>query len=356
MPKSIRTNLLRTLKKTGVFDRVLDSSWRRRQLLILCYHSVALEQENQWRPAQFLTLDRLRERFEFLKRGGYRVLDLEEGMRGLRDHTLPARSVVLTFDDGTFDFYKLIYPLLAEYQFPATVYQTTHYCPRRIPVFSFICGYMLWKKRDLALEPAPELGIAQRSSLADAAAREEVVQQMTRFAEARQFSSQQKNELAAGLAERLGLDYQDLARRRIAHLMTPEEIAELAARGIKFELHTHRHRTPRDRNLFLREIDDNRNALEEMAGKRATHFCYPSGDYDLMFLPWLAERGVSSATTCVPGLAALGTQPLLLPRFIDTTGQTELDFESWVTGVRGLLAAGAQANPLKRLFRSPAHR
>jgi len=352
MPKRARTSLLRTLKAAGIFDRVRDSRWRRRRLLILCYHSVCLDDENQWRPGEFLTPARLRDRFELLKRGGYHVLQLEEGLERLRRNDLPARSVALTFDDGTCDFYKIIYPLLREYQFPATVYQTTHYCFRRMPVFSLICSYMLWKKRETVLPATPSLGVTQETSLSQLAARETAVHQIIAFANQRQFSSEQKNELAAELARVLGLDYGELSRRRVAQLMNPEEIAELAAAGIKFELHTHRHRTPRNRDLFLREIEDNRKALAEITRTRPVQFCYPSGDYDLMFLPWLSEKGVVSATTCEPGLASQRSQPLLLPRFIDTTGQTELAFESWLTGVGALVSAGANASRIRSLFSS----
>jgi hypothetical protein len=58
----IRHNSLRALKAAGFFDRVFDGQWRRRRLLIICYHCFALEEENKWRPALFLTADRLRER------------------------------------------------------------------------------------------------------------------------------------------------------------------------------------------------------------------------------------------------------------------------------------------------------
>jgi hypothetical protein len=161
MHKRIRANLLRTLKGAGVFSRVRDSRWRQRQLLILCYHSLAIDDENLWTPALFLTSSRLRERFEMLKRGGYQVLPLREALERLHKNDLAPRSLVLTFDDGTYDFYKLTYPLLKEYGFPATVYQTTHYCSRRIPVFNVICSYLLWKKREPVLRAAPSLGIAR---------------------------------------------------------------------------------------------------------------------------------------------------------------------------------------------------
>lgn len=352
MQKRIRGSLLRALKASGLSDRVRDSRWRRRRLLILCYHSLALDEENLWRPANFLAPARLRERFEILKQGGYHVLQLGEAFQRLHRNDLPPRSVVLTFDDGTYDFYKLTYPLLREYGFPATVYQTTYYCSRRVPVYSLICSYILWKSRAAVLRSAPSMGIGGDIPLGALEDRQTAVSQMVAFADREQLSTEQKNDLAGELASRVGVDYQQLLRQRVLQLMTPEEIAELAAAGISFELHTHRHRMPRDRMLFDREIRDNRDAIEAVTRIRPAHFCYPSGDYDLMFLPWLAEQGVVSATTCDSGLASVRNHPLLLPRFIDTTGRTALEFESWLTGVGALLSTGASTARLRHLVGS----
>ena len=340
---------MRALKTGGAFDRARDSNWRRRRLLILCYHSFAIDDENLWRPALFLAPARLRERFELLKQGGYNVLPLAEALQRLRGNDLPPRSVVLTFDDGTYDFHNLAYPMLKEYGFPATVYQTTHYSSRLITIHSFICSYMLWKKRDTVLKATPAIGVERDINLASPDARKAALNQVEVFADREQLSTDRKNDLAAELARSLGIDYDELIRKRIAQLMSPEEIAELAAAGINFELHTHRHRTPRDRTLFEKEIVDNRNALEAITKTRVSHFCYPSGDYDLVFLPWLAELGVASATTGDPGLASTASNPLLLPRFIDTTAQTELEFESWLTGIGELISAKAQTARLRHL-------
>ncbi len=352
MRKRIRVGLLRALKVSGIFDSVGRSRWRQRRLLILCYHSLALDEENLWRPANFLTPIRLRERFEILKHEGYNVLPLGEALERLRRNDLAPRSVVLTFDDGTYDFYKLTYPLLKEYGFPATVYQTTYYCDRQMPVYSLICAYMLWKRRETVLRAAPQIGIVSDFPLGAPEARQTALSQITAFADREKLSTPQKNEVAAELAQRLDVDYKELLCKRVLQLMTLAEIAELADAGIAFELHTHRHRMPRDQALFAREIQDNRNAIESITKTRPVHFCYPSGDYDLMFLPWLAELGVISATTCDPGLASVQSRPLLLPRFIDTTGRTALEFESWLTGVGALLSAGASATSLRNLSRS----
>ena len=120
--------------------------------------------------------------------------------------------------------------------------------------------------------------------------------------------------------------------------MNPAEIAELARDGIDFQLHTHRHITPRDEGLFCREIRDNRDRLKSYTGISGVHFCYPSGVYYREYLQWLARESVISATTCNRGLAARQTHLMLLPRFIDTSQQSKIEFESWLTGIGELIA------------------
>ena len=121
------------------------------------------------------------------------------------------------------------------------------------------------------------------------------------------------------------------------HNLTPDEVGKLAAGGIDVQLHTHRHRTPPDRQHFLTEIEDNRNSIQEMTGRNPIHFCYPSGVYDLKFLPWLREAGVFSATTCESGFASRSSNELLLPRFLDNATLSPIEFESWLAGVSAAL-------------------
>jgi peptidoglycan/xylan/chitin deacetylase (PgdA/CDA1 family) len=111
----------------------------------------------------------------------------------------------------------------------------------------------------------------------------------------------------------------------------------LAADGADIQLHTHRHRAPLDRELFLREIADNRHSIQAMTGLRPSHFCYPSGVYDLRFLPWLRESDIISATTCETGFASRSSNQLLLPRFLDNAALSSIEFESWLTGVSAAL-------------------
>ena len=161
--------------------------------------------------------------------------------------------------------------------------------------------------------------------------------QIRAFGRVQKLSAEEKDAFAASLAAHLQVDYQGLIEQRTMHNLTADEVGKLADGGVDVQLHTHRHRTPLDRQLFLREIEDNRKSIREMSGRNPTHFCYPSGVYDLKFLPWLREAGVISATTCESGFASRSSNQLLLPRFLDNATLSPIEFESWLTGVSAAL-------------------
>jgi peptidoglycan/xylan/chitin deacetylase (PgdA/CDA1 family) len=335
---TIKLVTLRALKAWGIFKVVADSSWRRNRLLILCYHGTSLEDEHLWRPQLYMEPHLLEQRLEMLKQGRYAVLPLGEGLECLKAGTLPPRSVAITFDDGTYDFYRNAYPLLKSYGFPVTVYQTTYYMDYERPVFSLICSYMLWMKRGVVIQDGRVLGLTDPLDLRTEAGRHKVVLSLIELAERNHMTGQQKNEIAGRLARFLEIDYDALVARRLLQIMNKRELQEIARNGVDIQLHTHRHRTPEDEALFRREIQDNRERIQAVASSTPVHFCYPSGVYRPTFFEWLAQEQVVSATTCDAGLVSRDSQSLLIPRYIDHQRRTVIDFESWISGVGDLLA------------------
>jgi peptidoglycan/xylan/chitin deacetylase (PgdA/CDA1 family) len=349
----IKGAILRGLQRSGAFAGMAESRWRRERLLILCYHGISIADEHEVKPAIYMAAPVFESRLEFLRSGGYSVLPLEEALSRLSSHTLPPKSVVITFDDGMYNFYSQAFPLLQKYGYPVTLYLTTYYCGSPFPVFPLLCGYMLRKKRGTILKSNPVLGLTGPLDLSTSAGRSLTWKQMTAYADKKQWIRiDQLNELAKVLGDYLDLDFYGLVSRRLFHLMTPEEIKILSKQGVDIQLHTHRHQTPRDRHMFEREITENRLKIEELTGKQARHFCYPSGDYQAEYLSWLSELGVSSAATCDPGLGHAKTNPLLLPRFLDASNVSPIEFESWLTGVGALMRRPWPGN-LFRTWRTP---
>jgi len=204
-------------------------------------------------------------------------------------------------------------------------------------VFDVACSYLLWKGRGARLDLRGFTGQEAVADLADDAGRRLAADELRRFARENKLSAEEKDALLGRLAAGLKLDYEAVVARRLLCILSPEEVSALASEGFDIQLHTHRHRTPSDRELFLREVSDNRESIRAMTGTEPTHFCYPSGVYDMAFLPWLEEAGVVSATTCDTGFASRQSHPLLLPRLLDATGRTEIEFEGWLAGVSAAL-------------------
>lgn len=324
------------MRTTGVFGVASRTRWRNGRLLILCYHGVAQEDEHQWDPALYMTPALLTSRLAFLKDRGFTILALEDALDRMRAGRLPERSVALTFDDGYVDFYRLAHPILQSFGAPATVYLTTSCSEKGLPPPGITANYMLWKRADFQGRLTVLPGIDE-VNLRDAASRQAVTRAATRFFAERRISGQPKHELLEKFAEELGFDFAEFRRKRLLHLLSPDEGHRLASAGVDIQMHTHRHFVPQDEGMVRREVLDNRERIEAITGRPAVHFCYPSGVSFPEMLPWLRKLNVRSATTCDLGLASASDDPLLLPRFLDHSGVSPVEFEAWVSGVGSML-------------------
>src|SRR5215475_12630428 len=196
MLRNAKLATLGVLRRAGVFDLVANSEWRRNRLLILCYHGTSLEDEHRWRPPLYLAPEVLEQRLQALRSMRCSLLPLEEALQRLHARDLPPRSVAVTFDDGTYDFYKQAYPLLKKYDVPVTVYQTTYYSDHAMPVFNLICSYMLWKRCTERLNPLPELGLTQTMDLSTQLGRHQVVRSLVERSQLENLTGGQKDEIA----------------------------------------------------------------------------------------------------------------------------------------------------------------
>ena len=83
MRTQIRRAALHLLRNTGFFRLLRESEWRRRRLLILCYHGISLDDEHQWRPGLYMEPRILEQRLGMLRKGDYNVLPLGEALQRL---------------------------------------------------------------------------------------------------------------------------------------------------------------------------------------------------------------------------------------------------------------------------------
>jgi peptidoglycan/xylan/chitin deacetylase (PgdA/CDA1 family) len=329
----LKSALLAGARAAGLF--AVSRHLTRGALRIVCWHGTSLAEEEARFPGLFLSPDVLERRLLALHR--YPVLPLDEAVRRLADGSLPPASVALTIDDGFYGTLRHAWPALMRHGFPATLYVTSYHAVKGTPVFRLLVQWIFLGTRAPLLDLSVlGLGMVGTLRLEPGPSRDEGMWRIIRHAE-QSLDEPGRQALADRLAMLLGVDLAPVREGRWLSLVTPDEMAAAAGEGLDLQLHTHRHRFPLDRGLAVRELRDNRAVLEPLAGRPLRHFCYPSGYVRPAHLPWLAEAGVVSATTCEPGLNRRGDSLYLLRRFLDGSQVSQLEFEAELSGFTDLL-------------------
>jgi peptidoglycan/xylan/chitin deacetylase (PgdA/CDA1 family) len=337
--KAAKRVLLRVCEALGLF-RV--SAWLfRKRLSILCYHGFELLEECAFRPQLFISRKTFEERLQYIAAKGFNVLPLNEALLRLRSGNLPPRALVITIDDGFKSTLSVAGPLLAG--MPATVYVTTYYMDKQVPIFRLAMQYVFWKarvqNRDFSVLPDMESAKDPEQAMWELIRRGGEMQ-----------AEQDRQDLLRSIAHALNVDLAPLYEQQLLSIMSPEELQKLPQLGIDVQLHTHRHRFPlNDRAAACREIEENRTRLQQALGVVTQHFCYPSGVFDESQWPWLEALGIESATTCLSGLNRSDTPRHGLRRFLDHENVAFIEFRAELAGFNEILRS------LRRLC-TPARR
>ncbi len=118
-----------------------DGTYRRIHVPILMYHYVSEAPENADEMRRQLTLSPtlFRQHLEYFFYEGYTPISLYALNNALlTGASLPAKPVILTFDDGYIDHYSIVFPMLRQYGFTATFFIITGQVDANNP------AYMNW--------------------------------------------------------------------------------------------------------------------------------------------------------------------------------------------------------------------
>lgn len=308
----------------------------RRGLRVLCYHGFSFVDESTFRPKLFMKFATFRTRLEFLKKKRFSVVSLEEAVTRMKQGQLPDSAVVITIDDGFFSSYAACKWLL-EFCFPATIYVTSYYVTKSVPIFRLVVQYIFWKTKkrsvklsELCTDWPEECSLNTESDKID------IMWRVIRFGE--ELSSEDERAvLSSRLADLLDVNLELITTSRMLSLMSADDIRSLVSQGIDIQLHTHRHRELDDDATTAREIRDNRAVLEPIVEKKLEHLCYPSGVWSEKLWAGLIKNDIKSAATCDPGLNFPDSPILGLKRFLDGEGISQIEFESELAGYSHLL-------------------
>ena len=345
--RALKCTFLRVCAALGLFR--LTSLLFARRLQILCYHGFQLADECRFRPQLFISEDTFIGRLQHLVREGFVVLPLDEALTRMWNGTLPHRSLAITIDDGFKSTLSVAAPLLLRFHLPATVYVTTYYMEKNVPVFRLGMQYLFWRAAARPLDQATlDLLAALNSQLAATpGSRQGTVTPSYAALHHLAWNLIQKGETLLCESERQSLlrevgrilaDTICLDELQSLSIMSGEEVCLLGRQGFDIQLHTHRHRFPsHDRSVACQEIVQNQTRLEAITGRKARHFCYPSGIFASSQWAWLQELGIESATTCLSGLNTRRTPRYALRRFLDSEDISFVEFRAELAGFAELL-------------------
>ena len=244
--------------------------------------------------------EQLDERMSILASSGRPILPLNEATERLKDGSLPPGSVSVTIDDGWAST-PLMWEIMRQHKIPATVYMTTWYMKRNIPIIRKALEFLRTASPHFMLPPK--------------------FKQMPKLAKV---DALKKASIDADVPL-------DSFEGRQFHLMTADETIRVARDGLDIQLHTHRHSMKMN---IENEISVNRAALIDIGldPNSLHHFCYPSGAHRPDAEDALKKWGIRTATTCVSGLASETSNFYALPRFLDGRSVSTAEFEGFLSG------------------------
>lgn len=254
------------------------------------------------------------------------VVSLAELTSGLvAGKTFPARTVVLTADDGWLDNYLHAFPLLKRYQLPATIFLATRFIGTDQFFWSDLLAAALgnlWQAREVAsadLEELVEKGsfpVPLAAVVGAVLAQdnwEELLKTVDFFTEKLKSVSLEDRARTIDIITQLARKYAVLKTERL--FLNWEEIREMAESNITFGSHSHSHRYLPEltAGAIEQEVRDSMECLRSHGITPSSVFCYPGGEHSVETQEKLRNLAVQFALGSGP-LTELQSHPMLLGR------------------------------------------
>ncbi|MEO8493616.1 MAG: polysaccharide deacetylase family protein [Planctomycetota bacterium] len=298
---------MRALARTDVMSRIVarleaSADTRSNLLRVLTYHRIddPSASAHLYPGTLSSTPDEFRWQMEYFA-NRYCIVDIHAVLTAIRgEHELPPRSLLITFDDAYQDFAEHAWPTLRNWSLPAVLFVPTSFPGDRAAAF-------WWDRLHQA---------AYDSNALETRADRQRVRALVRHAK----------ELPHADALTLVDEY---CRDRDAHsvknhVMTWDQLRELAGEGLDLAAHTCTHplMTRISIEQAVHEATQSRQDLRHQIGTDLPVFAYPGGAYSQSLVGPLRRAGFEAAFTTQCGFNDIGTANALLLRRINVSVAT----------------------------------
>lgn len=281
---------------------------------ILMYHNFSSPGSSD---PDALNIEGVRRQFEHLRRH-FRVIPLSELANCLaREEDPPRHTVALTIDDGRRNCYEFFYPLLKEFELPATFFV----------VSSFIRGEdWIWTDKVLWLSEETSCEALQPARL------------MATFRSLNRMSPEKRNSQIDLWAQTAGQRIPKSPPQKYAPC-TWSELREMADSGL-LEVGSHTATHPimssiSDESSWS-ELTESKAQIEEGMGRGVQCFCFPNGmpgDYRESQIRQVEQAGYLCSVLAHTGFASAAGDRYRLPRIGVARKSSTEEFSRWLDGV-----------------------
>ncbi|MDZ7759334.1 MAG: polysaccharide deacetylase family protein [Desulfovermiculus sp.] len=298
------------LRRTCVF-KLLSLSTAKEKAPVLMYHRVldTPEQESVFvQPGMYVTTKTFRLHVAYLKKN-YQVISLQELAARVRDGKDVGQCCVITFDDGWLDTYTQAYPVLQEFDVPASIFLATGLIGTKRLFWpeEFAAYLQSTELRDLARHKSRM--IDEVLSRASDMSKDELLDGC--ISALKTLPVEEREELLTHLQ---GMSKSDPPGRM---LLDWDEVREMQDSGlVSFGAHTADHVILDQVSLEQaeEEIVQSKLDMQEHLGGRPEVFAYPNGNYNADIQGLLEKHGFLAAVTTKKGWVGPGTNMLEIPR------------------------------------------
>lgn len=345
MRDKIKRLALKTLHFSGSF--ALARSLTRKNLAVLTYHRVIPDElAGKDRPRNSLFASEFAGQIAYLARR-YHIVNgamFQEFLLG--NTTLPANSVLLTFDDGYENNYSVAWPILRRYNGSAVFFVTTDFIDRQ--------GWLWLDELD------GWLGNISFHDIFDWLRQHQLACNLTDKYQFRAWLKTLRRLRRGKLLRKLQKDLTRTANTETHTIVTKpmswDNVREMHAAGMTIGSHTTKHdilATCPEEEVQM-ELTASRARIEEEIASECWCFSYPNGeanDFHQSDKKAIQKAGYLCAFTQIDGFVSDSFDPYALPRISVPDSGDPLVFRSHVSGVNHrlkVLRAGRAASSVSQ--------
>lgn len=224
----------------------------------------------------------------------YRVVRMEEVLHALAaKKSLPARAVLLTFDDAYCDFGEIAWPILRREKLPATLFVPTGFPDHPERAFwwdRLHRAFCQSAQKKIVLAPVGELDLQSPQALHESLKRTQNYVKTLPHDHALQFIDEICLRMNGSLSPQKSV-------------LSWNELRELQRDGVTMGAHTVSHplMTRLAHERVRLEITQSQQDLQRELGATLPIFCYPSGGHDDAVVQLLREENFQLAFTTLDG-------------------------------------------------------